>query len=390
MLLRLALVTRRFWPLVGGAENVMGHLAAELQQLGVKSTIVTAQWDSHWAREIDHAAVPIVRLPQSTLRGWGTIRYLWSLARWLRAQRHEFDAVIVSTLRYDAYATLRALHGMAIPVVLRAERAGPSGDAAWLRTARFGSRIQAACRKASALIAASGPIAEELNATGFAPDFIELIPNGVPLGEARSAERRRIARDTVAEANSDLKVDEGAPVVLYTGRLEAAKGLHDLLRAWRKIIDVWPNARLWLVGEGPDRDDLYDRLRTHELKYHVAMPGAFDDVSELLHAADVLVMPTHGEGLSLSVLEAMAAGLPVVATDTPGNREAITHGEQGLLVPPRNPTSLAEAIAETLTLREEASRRAERARQHVEQRFSARAMAEKHLALTERLLKRQK
>jgi glycosyltransferase involved in cell wall biosynthesis len=385
-MLRVALVTRRFWPLVGGAESVTASLADELLQLGTQPLVLTAQWDSHWPVEIDHAGTPVYRLPQPPIRGWGTLRYLWSLSRWLKAQRHELDAVIVSGLEYDAYAAVGALSGSSIPVILRAETAGPGGDCQWQRESQFGSRIIRRCQQAAAIVAASDLVSGELRGAGYSADRIQLIPNGVVIPEPRTRQRRQTARAILGEANPDMRVTDDTPVALYTGRLSAGKGLHDLLRAWRRIIGIWPEARLWLVGEGPDRDDLYDRLRDHELKYHVAMPGAFDDVAELLYAADVFVLPSYEEGTTLSLLEAMAAALPVVASDIPGHQQLAAQRERALLAPTRNPQALAESIAEALTLVDEAAARAERARQHVIDHYSAKQMAYRHLELIQHVV----
>jgi glycosyltransferase involved in cell wall biosynthesis len=363
----------------------MANLAEELRRQGVHPTILTAQWDSHWPREIDFAGTPVVRLPQSSLRGWGTIRYMWSLSRWLREHRDEIDAVVVSSLRYDAYAAISALQGTPIPVVLRAEGSGTTGDCQWQRATQFGARIKQRCLEAAAIIAPCEAIAAELTASHYPAYFVQRIADGVPIPAIRTRELRQAARMTLGEANPDMKVTMQTPVGLYTGRLLASRGLHDLVRAWRKVIDVWPDARLWLVGEGPEREDLYDRLRDHELKYHVAMPGAFDDVADLLAAADVFLLPSHEEGVSLSLLEAMAAGVPVIASDLTSHQRLLLHGEAGLLVPRRNPTALAEAIAQVITVRDEAQRRAERARSLVEEQYSVTRMAEQYVRLIENL-----
>jgi glycosyltransferase involved in cell wall biosynthesis len=385
-MLRVALVTRRFWPLVGGTERVMATLAEELAQLEAKPLVLTAQWDSHWPAEINHAGTPVQRLPQPQVRGWGTLRYLWSLSSWLKAHRDELDAVIVSGLEYEAYTAVTALAGSSVPVILRAETAGPAGDCQWQRESRFGKRIKRRCQQAAAIVAASDAVSAELLAAEYSSDRVQCIPNGVPIPEPRTSQRREAARAILGEANPDMKVSDDTPVALYVGRLSAEKGLHDLVRAWRRIINAWPEARLWLVGEGPDRDDLYDRLRDHELKYHVAMPGAFDDVTELLYAADVFVLPSYEEGTTLSLLEAMAAALPVVASDIPGHERLATHREHALLAPIKNPVALAESIAEVLTLSDEAAARAERARQHVMDNYSAKQMAQRHLELIQGLV----
>ena len=115
------------------------------------------------------------------------------------------------------------------------------------------------------------------------------------------------------------------------------------------------------------------------------MPGAFDDVAELLCAADVFVLPAYQEGTTLSLLEAMAAGIPLVASDIPVHQRLVTNREHGLLTPVRNPLALAEAIAEVITLRDEAAARAARARHRASECYSAKQMAAKHLELIDQV-----
>lgn len=118
----------------------------------------------------------------------------------------------------------------------------------------------------------------------------------------------------------------------------------------------------------------------------VILPGSFDEVIDVLHAADVFVLPSYEEGMSLSLLEAMAAKLPAVASDIPGNRKLIVNGEHGLLVPPRTTTELAEAIMRLIDDATLAAKLAAQARRRVEQEFSLRAMAERHLEICEKLI----
>src|SRR5688572_6754943 len=88
---RLALISRRYWPQMGGAETVMANLASEFAQRGHATTVVTAQWEPHWPVECVHREVNVIRLPQPQLRGWGTIRYLHALRRWLHSHQDQFD-----------------------------------------------------------------------------------------------------------------------------------------------------------------------------------------------------------------------------------------------------------------------------------------------------------
>lgn len=379
--LRLALVTRRFWPLVGGAEVVMANLAAEFRRQGHEPTIVTARWEKHWPTELVHREVPVVRLAQSKLRGWGTLRYMVALRSWLRSRQEQLDGVLVSMLKHDAYAAIAALAGSGVPVVLRAEGGGPAGDCTWQQTARFGLRIRQQCHEADAVVAPGDAIAQELLAAGYDEARIKRIDNGVEIPPPRSEPARTAARIALGEANWDLKCDTSAPVVVYTGRLHADKGLSDLVRAWPPIAARWPQARMWLIGDGPQREELFDLISDLGFRYQICLPGSFDEIEDVLAAADLFVLPSYSEGMSIALLEAMAAGLPVVASDIPGNRALVTHEQEGLLVPPHDAKSLSAAITRLLESPSLGVQLGAAARQRVAAKFSLEKMGREHLEL---------
>jgi glycosyltransferase involved in cell wall biosynthesis len=385
-LARIALITRRYWPQVGGAEMAMANLANEFCARGHQTIVLTAQWEPHWPTECVHREVPVVRLSQPQVRGWGTIRYVHALMRWLRRHRGQWDAVLVSMMKHDAYTAVQALRGSSIPVLIRAEGAGETGDVAWQRTARFGSRIKRVCLQADAFIAPSPFIAGELQVAGYASEKLNYIANGVAIGPPRDLNQQLGARLAVSDANASLEMVPDAPLVVFTGRLHANKGLEDLVRAWQEIARRRPNARLWLIGEGPHRDELFDLIVDLGLHHQVFLPGAFDDVAEVLTAADLFVLPSYEEGMSLALLEAMSAGVPVIATNIPGNRLLVTDNEHGLLVPPHDPPALLAAIERLLTDKMLAARLALQARARVEQEFSLAMMADRHLALIEQTI----
>ena len=270
--------------------------------------------------------------------------------------------------------------------MLRVEGGGPRGDCHWQQTATFGSRIKRRCLEAAAIVAPSQPLLEELAAAGYPPSRLIRIPNGVPSGDARDPASQRTARTMLTELNWELNTGESTPVALYTGRLHADKGLACLVRAWRKVVQRWRHARLWLVGAGPHRGELVDLVHELDLRGKVILPGLFSDVRSLLLAADVFVLPSRQEGTSLSLLEAMEAGLPVVAGDIPGNRAVVQHERHGLLVPCDDVEALAEAIHRVFANRQFADDLAAAARARVEQEFSIGRTAEEHLALFSSLI----
>lgn len=383
--LRLVLVTRRFWPLVGGAERVMGALAAELASRSNAVTLLTARWHRSWPAELTYHGAAVIRLPNPKLRVWGTLRYMQALGWWLRRHRGRYDLVYVSMLKHDAYAALGAV-GRQVPVVLRAEGAGATGDCRWQAEARCGLRIRKRCMKARAIVCPSRPIEREVLEAGYGRGQVHYLPNGVAIPQERTAGTRLAARNALGAVNPALRVPHGAPLAVYTGRLHPAKGLAELVAAWEPIARDYPEARLWLVGEGPFSEQLQAQIATRNLQNQVVLAGVFDSVEEVLAAADLFVLPSWEEGMSVALLEAMAAGLPVVATDIPGNRDLVADGQTGLLVPPRDPAILAKAIRRILADPRWAGCLGTAARESTASRFSLAAMADQHLRLFESLI----
>jgi len=365
---------------------VMSNLATEFIRLGHTAKILTARWEPNWPTEIVHRGAPVIRLPNPKQRAWGTFRYMLSVARWLNQYRTSFDVVLVSMLKHDAYAAIGAMQKHNLPVVLRVEGTGETGDCHWQSTARFGRRIRRRCQQAQAIVAPSRLAEQELLDYDYDRELVHFIANGVRIPDERTDERRWQARLALADINPDLACSRDTPVVIFTGRLHQNKGLKELVTAFRSVVDQVQQARLWLIGDGPYRDALYQRIGDLDLRGHVMMPGAFDDVEDVLMAADAYALPSYEEGMSLSLLEAMAARLPVVASDIVGNRAIVTHGENGWLVPVKQIKPLADTIVKLVQPSPNFDRITDAARSLVTQHYSVTQTATNFLHLFEQIL----
>lgn len=368
--MKVALVTRRYPPLIGGAEKVLNYLAAAMAAEGAEVTVATSRVPGASPESAASSPVPVVRLPTSRLRFAGTALYMRSLGRWL--VRHQPDLIYASMLKHDAYVAVGAGERLGVPVVLRPEGAGATGDLAWQRWGRFGRRIGERCKAASAVVAISPAIRDELVADGYDPAKVHDLPNGVPVPE----EPWQPAPPEVATKHA-----------MYVGRLAPEKNLDVLIKSWAIVERVRPQAHLTLIGEGPERPRLEGLIRSLGLGSCVDLAGAIDDPTSALRLADLFVLPSREEGMSVALLEAMALGLPVVATAIPGNRGLVADGEHGRLVPPGDPEAMASAILRRWSEPAEAQRMAEAARGRVVQDFSIEAMARSHLDLFARLVR---
>ena len=151
------------------------------------------------------------------------------------------------------------------------------------------------------------------------------------------------------EARQKLGIDPAAEAVVYIGRMDVKKGLRELVEAAASLHPKRPNLHVYLVGEGPDRPLIESAIQASNAAGYIhALPGcAFDDVAVWMAAADLVTLPSYMEGCPNVVLEALACGRPVVATNVGGIPE-IMSDECGRLVPPRDSGALAQALASVL------------------------------------------
>ncbi|XAM01485.1 glycosyltransferase [Phycisphaeraceae bacterium D3-23] len=184
-----------------------------------------------------------------------------------------------------------------------------------------------------------------------------LIDNeSIPAGRIETIHNGIAPRDCVvgdkthrSDARAKLGIDAQTPVVVQAARFHPVKDHATALRAWRRVHAELPSARLVLLGDGPLRGELEALAAELGIAGTVRFMGRVPDVRGLLPGADVALLSSLSEGLSVTLLEAMAAGLPVVATGVGGNPELVADGVTGLLAPREDPAALAAHLAALLT-----------------------------------------
>jgi glycosyltransferase involved in cell wall biosynthesis len=180
---------------------------------------------------------------------------------------------------------------------------------------------------------------------------------------------------------ADLDASGQAILIGTTGRLMQQKGYHYLIQAMPSVLREFPRARVIFVGDGPLESELKGLADQVGVSDQCRFLSFRTDIPELLAVFDIFVLPSLWEGLSISLLEALAAGKPIVATNIKGNREVIDHGVNGLLVNPGDPAALAEGIIHLLRDKEKARAMGERAKEKAKAFFSEEAMVRRTLDL---------
>lgn len=196
---------------------------------------------------------------------------------------------------------------------------------------------------------------------------VRIISNGVPVPDK--------------SALSTVRLRDASPRVITVGRLVELKGHEQLIAAASVLAAECPGIRFSIVGDGPLRERLQHQVGLFGLGDQVDFTGTTGDVPARLNEADIYVSTSRYEGMPMAVLEAMAWGVPVIASDVPGNRAVVEDGRTGLLYRPGDSADLVRRIREVMEQPEQAAERAGRARNLVEERFSVEASARKYAQL---------
>ena len=331
---------------LGGMERQAMALARGLVARGEPVTLLTCTAPGAWtlpARwEEVRDGVEVVRLPLACFEA-AAAAVLW-------ARRDRWRVLYAVQLMMGAIgARLGRLLGA--PVVVKLACARAEGDmAALARLAPPDRALVAADLAGCRIVCPSREVEAEALEAGLPAARVARIPNGVDLAAAARAAPVRPAGE--------------GPTALFVGRLDRQKGLDRLLRAWPQVVARAPEARLVVAGEGPEEAGLRREVEALGIGGAVVFLGRRDDVPGLLRGSSVFVLPSRAEGLSNALLEAMAAGAAIVASDLPANREALTPepgaalggdggGEPGgepcgVLVPGDDADALARAVADLL------------------------------------------
>jgi glycosyltransferase involved in cell wall biosynthesis len=356
---------------IGGAEQVILMTAPRLQRAGFEITVACLKEWGPLGDELEERGVRAVALGA---RGAWDLRAAGRLLSLLRRDRVQ----ILHAHLFLANVTARVLGWMVgVPVVIATHH----DTDVWMGLRhRLLERLTAPL--SACVVACSEAVRRHaLEAQGLRPGLVRTLLNGteIPEGTPDPAGRERVRRELGA-GPADLLV--GA-----VGRLdEPKKGLPVFLAAARLLARDLPRVRFAIVGDGPARARLEARAAREGVSHRTVFAGQRRDIHEVMRALDVLVQPSRWEGFGVTLLEAMAAGTPVVASRVGGVPEVVLHDATGLLVPPGAPEALAEACATLLRDRERAARLARAARERVESRFRVERLVERTADLYRELL----
>jgi len=388
---RLCIVSETFFPEHGGTPTQCRCLLEGWRKEGGDARVITRRSQAEWAKKDEYEGYPVLRVGptgQGSLKKWSLLLTL--LIPLFRTMKH-VDVIFVPGFRVIGLTILLVALPFRKKVVFRAVSCGEldgsffasgldkrSSFFRWI----FGLFLRlrrGIFRKAHVFVAISSDIEREYLRGGVPPERILRIPNGVDLEHYHPIEG--FHKQKLAES---LGLKPAAVRLVYTGRLVRYKGLIPLVRAWREVAETCPDAQMILVGEGSNdthncEQELHELVQHFGLEDSVVFTGRQSRVAEWLQVSDVFLFPTENEAFGISLIEAMACGLPAVSTDVGGVKDIVGDSGFAQVVPPGDEEGFAREMKRLIHDKELRERMGQRARELALSRYGNEAVTAQYV-----------
>ncbi len=339
----------------GGAQKMQLVFAQNLAGFPVDLTLISLgnTREKFFEQEMRSLGIAVFIFPADRMFN---LRRMWKIIKLLR----EIGADILHAhLTYaNIIGTLTGFIAK-VPTIATLRSAGVDKDFISPRRFRLESWL---LRFISTRVMANGYAVASANQERLEGRDIDVIPNAISL-------LPRLPNDERLSVRKEILKDTASPLVISVGRLSAPKGYGDLIDSFSQVIQKHPQAMLVIVGKGPYRDEMEVQIKRLNLTSNVILLGARSDVPRLLSASDIYVSSSHWEGMSVAIMEAMATGLPVVATSA-GDSPRMVTDQTGIIVQPKKPEELASAIISLLDAPDRSGRLGDNARKHIASNYA--------------------
>jgi glycosyltransferase involved in cell wall biosynthesis len=375
----VVMLMRQFYPRTGGYQNQALRLAGALVKRHIAICVVTQRHGTLSSYEV-YQQIPIHRVFAFPTGHLASASYLVSSFLWMVRNRHTFHIIHANR---SSSGLVAGLIGFVLRKrVLYKLTRGDEIEAKGFRTTWLG-RLKVECLKRTVgkFVAITEEIEESLKQIGIPAKKLVKIANGITLDDFSQSYNKE-----------QVKAEIGWPgettLVTFVGRLVPAKGVDWLFEVWQHVARQHRQARLLIVGDGPERTALEVKVQDLGIKDAVAFVGRQTDVFKFLAASDVFVLPSRQEGTSNALLEAMAQSLPVIVADDllGGNRGVVNNQQDGYVIKFGDSEAFVETLCKLLEnagLRREMGRRA---RKKIEEEFSIESVADRYCELYYELL----
>jgi sugar transferase (PEP-CTERM/EpsH1 system associated) len=366
---------------IGGLENGLVNLINNMPQEAYRHVIVCLKDSTDFQHRLTRSDIVIYQIHKKEGQDWGSLFRVYWLLKELKP-----DIVHTRNLAAVEYQLVAWLAGVKCRI---------HGEHGWDVFDPDGNNIkyQWVRRIFKPLIQRYIPLSRQLenyltDKIRVPPEKISRICNGVDTSQFYPLKGKKLALP-----GSPFSFSQQDKIIGTVGRMHGVKDQITLVNAFILLCQREPNLKqtlkLIIIGDGPLKETAINLLMEQQLNENIWLPGERDDVAEIMRRFDVFILPSQSEGISNTILEAMATALPVIATDVGGNSELVEDGKTGLLTAPGNPEAMADKIADYIHHIEKMRLHSQQGYRRALTEFSLVAMVERYKAVYDSLLKQE-
>lgn len=376
--IKVAMLTATYYPVWGGLQKQLSQIGKYLSKNNVEYFILTRRLPRTKKYE-DIEGVPVYRIfITNYFKFLDSLCYTLFSLFWLIKNRSKFN--ILHCYQIYSPTTIGILTKLFLKkkkVIVKVTSSNEYGETSEIKRLPFSKVRIKLLKYVDKFLIVNQQIKNELSTLEIPLSRIEYLPNGVEIPEGNSFE------DDIRQSRRSLLNLDFKKIGIFTGRITKEKNLQTLLFAWKEVSLMQPEAHLIILGEGGRERNTKEEIIQLRLRLgledKVHLLGMVENVFDYLLASDIFILSSISEGLSNSLLEAMAAGLGIIATDNDGNRELIKNRKNGLLVPLNNIEKLREAILTLFENNEYNKILGKNAKETVKQGFSLENIAKRYI-----------
>lgn len=338
--LSVKIVCPRFWPFSGSTEFAASDLAEAIADTGIDTEVITAGWDKDSPATFGFRNFRVQRIYRSLANPWGNHRYQKNLRRYL--VNSQPDGIIF----FDAFAEFQQLAKTLAETTTVIARVHDHPLTHLAKNSKNWQRFTSQLKFANRVAVESNQTKVDLSDVGLDDQQIFVADDIVlPDVEAQSDfASQATARHTIGIAHPMLTLSSEQPLVVCGAPMLGDKGMLDLIDAWPHVARHRPAAKLWILGHGPSSKKTWERIMAKQLTNSIVMLGQFDDLNDVMRAADAYVHPLRSH-LNCSMLgRAMSTGICPIVCEPTGTAIGLTPNQNAVFAPAADPQQLATAI----------------------------------------------
>lgn len=368
--MKIFVVIRDFFS-IGGAENFARDFVKFLKDRKVEVRVLTTRKNFFKKKRSFSENIKIVEFYTPEIRFLGTIIYYISLSLYLIFHSKDFDVIQSFFLKHSSFVSILIGKFLRKKVFCRMECSGKFGDIESLKKLPFSKIFLKVFKMADGIIVLSKEMQKELELHKFKKEKLFLIPNAVDINKFKPHKEKEKLREKFGYC--------GKKIIIFIGRLTEQKGVKYLIESFEKL--EIKEKYLIILGDGELKETLKNMVFSLGIDDKVLFAGRKKNVLPYLQIADIFVLPSFSEGLPISLLEAMACGLPVIVSKVGGNVDVVEDKINGYLVEPKNVWKLKSAMEDLLKKEKELELMRKRNREKIVKNYSFGVIVEKYLNL---------